>query len=106
MFQVGQRVVCVCDSWEEWTTGLYGIACPVAGREYTIRAIDPSNTHGILALRFHELVNPKWQFTDEYGEPRFCAFNRHTGAANFRPVIEKKLPESLTRLLTPDLEVV
>lgn len=87
-FQIGQRVVCICDDWQP-SPALFGFAYPIRARVYTIRGFDPHIDAPFIWLE--EIVNP----CDGFFEPSWSV-------VCFRPVIERKTSiASFTSLLTP-----
>lgn len=80
IFQPGQKVVCINDTFPLWARQMYA-ALPVKGKTYTIRGIapgiDPASRQDEISVYLRELVNPKstkdpfreWGFKSERFAP-------------------------------------
>lgn len=81
-FNVGQKVVCVDDGWNEVTT-TYEIQCPTKGAVYTVRALTVGwpEFGSVPALLLDEVRNPK--------DPCFASGEVAFGRRRFRPAVER-----------------
>ncbi len=95
MFKVGQKVVCIKDS--PWKSCTLGEITPQLGCIYTIRSINPGSINlGKIFLRFDEIKNKHFRYSDGFGEAQFIS-------SSFRPVVERKTDISIfTSMLTPN----
>lgn len=89
-FKVGQKVVCVDDSYlGKYANEIFEdigekINIPILGQKYTIRDVDDNSV--LLA----EINNKKynWEYDDSFGEPRFLSFR-------FRPLTYQSCSKAL-----------
>ena len=76
-FKIGQRVLCV-KNFKSSQGERFKNVKPLKGITYTIRGIEHMEEG--IGLLFEEIINPKYSYTDSFGEKVFSA-------EHFRPLI-------------------
>jgi len=80
-FRIGQKVVCVNDTWRDTLIDCPG-GVPVKGGVYTVRGFCEHYPE-ITSIYLEEIVNPPFKYLVGAYEPSFLAWR-------FRPVVERK----------------
>jgi len=100
-FRVGQKVVCINDTWNEYHAQVVralDVVLPVKGEIYTIRSIIVRPHRSDLLL--HEIINPIIEYDIGPAE-------QHFNVLRFKPVVERKTDISIFKaMLNPSKEQV